>query len=309
MQSARVSGAVPEEHVRAAALQWLGEVTFDGTVPVTRDRLSNDFSVGGQRFPLVDAGRGIRRPAGWSTALSILTAVPKGSRGPVYDDAEGPDGYHRYELRRDARGAAENQGLRVAMARQVPLVWFKGLAPSVYQAIFPVYLMAEEDELSQFVMAVTEEQRRLWPTESRFEETLRRYLLTTTRRRLHQPVFAYQVMQAYGTRCAVCSLGHRELLDAAHITPDADEGGAAVVPNGLALCKIHHAAYDRHILGIRPDYTVEIHHRLLEEIDGPMLRHGLQEHHDRPLMTIPRARAERPDPDRLRQRYSLFRGA
>jgi putative restriction endonuclease len=116
-------------------------------------------------------------------------------------------------------------------------------------------------------------------------------------------------MQAYGTRCAVCSLGHRELLDAAHIVPDAEEGGAAVVTNGLALCKIHHAAYDRHILGIRPDYTVEIHQRLLEEIDGPMLRHGLQDHHGHPLMTIPTARAHRPDPDRLRRRYDLFRQA
>ncbi len=94
-----MSGALPEEHVRAAAIQWLSEVTFDGTVPVTRDQLSNDFHVGGSRFPLVDAGRGIRRPAGWSTALSVLTAVPKGSRGPVYDDAEGPDGLRRrYEL-------------------------------------------------------------------------------------------------------------------------------------------------------------------------------------------------------------------
>lgn len=302
-----MSGVVPEEHVRAAALQWLSEVTFDGTIPVTRDQLSNDFAVGGQRFPLVDAGRGIRRPAGWSTALSILTAVPKGSRGPVYDDAEGLDGYHRYKLRRDAKGAAENDGLRVAMSRETPLIWFKGLAPSVYQAIFPVYLVAEEDELSQFVMALTEEQRRLWPTESRFEKNLRRYLMTTTRQRLHQPVFAYQVMRAYSTRCAVCSLGHRELLDAAHIIPDAEEGGVAVVNNGLALCKIHHAAYDRNILGIRSDYTVEIHHRLLEEIDGPMLRYGLQEHHDRPLMTIPRARAERPDPNRLQQRYEVFR--
>jgi putative restriction endonuclease len=97
---------------------------------VTRDQLTNDFAVGGTRFPLVDAGRGIRRPRGWSAALSILTAVPKGSRGPVYDDAEGPDGYHRYKLRRDARGAAENDGLRTAMSRQTPLIWFSAAHPA-----------------------------------------------------------------------------------------------------------------------------------------------------------------------------------
>jgi len=41
------------------------------------------------------------------------------------------------------------------------------------------------------------------------------------------------------------------------------------VPNGLALCKIHHAAFDMNILGIRPDHVVEIRTDVLEERDGP----------------------------------------
>ena len=116
-------------------------------------------------------------------------------------------------------------------------------------------------------------------------------------------------MRAYGTKCAVCSLGHRELLDAAHIIPDNQPRGLPIVPNGLAPCKIHHAAYDRNVLGIRPDYVVEIHSRLLDEIDGPMLRHGLQEHHAKPLMTVPHRRTDRPDPERLEERYAAFRAA
>lgn len=116
-------------------------------------------------------------------------------------------------------------------------------------------------------------------------------------------------MRAYDTRCAVCSLGHRELLDAAHVIPESHPDGAPLVANGLALCKIHHAAYDRNILGIRPDYVVKIHHRVLDEIDGPMLKHGLQEHHGVRLRQIPRGRADRPDPDRLKVRYTQFRSA
>jgi putative restriction endonuclease len=81
------------------------------------------------------------------------------------------------------------------------------------------------------------------------------------------------------------------------------------VSNGLALCKIHHAAYDSNILGIRPDHVIEIRQDLLDEIDGPMLRHGLQEHHQRTLMTIPARRADRPDRERLEQRYAIFRAA
>jgi len=207
-------------------------------------------------------------------------AVVRGAR--PYDDAEGPDGLHRYKLRRDANGRSENHSLRVAMDRNVPLIWFYGLVPGEFQVILPVYLVAEEADQDQFVLAVTADQRSMIEQRtvipgSPVESTLRRYLIGETRRRLHQPVFASQVMIAYATACAVCALAHRELLDAAHIIPDSAPGGDPVVPNGLALCKIHHAAYDANVLGIRPDCTVEIHQRLLDEIDGPMLRHGLQE--------------------------------
>ena len=284
-------------------MAWLQDVTLGGTLTITREQLANDFHVAGDRFPLVDRGRGIRKPAGWRAALSIMTA-----HGRPYADDEGLDGLHRYKLRRDQAGTAENESLRAAMREQVPLIWFYGVAPGVFNAIFPVWLTAEEPELDQFVLALTQTQR-IVTANSPVEETFRRYLIAETKRRLHQPVFASQVMLAYDTHCAVCALGHRELLDAAHIIPDGEPRGLPVVRNGLALCKIHHAAYDRNILGIRPDYVVEIHHRLLVEIDGPMLLHGLQDHHGKPLMQLPHRRTDLPDRDRLEERYAQFRAA
>ena len=281
---------------------------MDAALPVTRDQLANDFIFQGTRFPLIDRGRGIRKPMGWEAALSITTSVPKSGKPRPYDDTEGADGLHRYKLRRDEGGRTENQGLRTAMQRQLPLIWFYGLTPGSFQAIFPVFLVAEEAHLDQFVLALTEDQRTITPG-SVVEDTLRRYLIGQTKRRLHQPVFASQVMLAYDTHCAVCALAHRPLLDAAHIIPDSDPGGDPVVVNGLALCKIHHAAYDANVLGISPKYVVHIHQRLLDEIDGPMLRHGLQEHHGQTLMRLPHRRADRPDPDRLTRRYDQFQVA
>jgi putative restriction endonuclease len=76
----------------------------------------------------------------------------------------------------------------------------------------------------------------------------------------------------------------------------------------LSLCKIHHAAFDKNILGIRPDYRVEIQSDVLEEIDGPMLKHGLQELHGAKLI-LPSKAIDRPDPERLDQRYELFLAA
>lgn len=107
----------------------------------------------------------------------------------------------------------------------------------------------------------------------------------------------------------VCALRHHQLLDAAHIVPDREEAGVAALRNGPDLCKIHHAAYDSHVLGIRPDLVVEIRADLLDEVDGPMLEHGLKGRHGQPLLRLPRARAEYPDPDLLERRYTRFRTA
>lgn len=297
-----------EEEIRASALAWIDRVTLGGTVAVKREQLANDFRIGGDRFPLVDRGRGIRKPSGWQAALSITTAAPRPGRLRPYQDEEGPDGLHRYKLRRDLQGTPENVSLRTAMQEQLPLIWFVGIQPGIFNAIAPVFLIAEETEQDQFVLAMTDDQRNIQPG-SPVEAVLRRYLISETKRRLHQPAFASRVMLAYDTKCAVCTLAHRELLDAAHIVPDKDPLGLPVIQNGLALCKIHHAAYDKNVLGIRPDYVVEIHQRLLTEIDGPMLTHGLQGHHGERLRQLPRARAERPDPSRLEQRYAEFQAA
>ena len=283
-----MTDAVLQEEIRAAALSWLEQSTRGGEIPLTREQLANDFIVGGVRFPLIDRGRGIRKPAGWNAALSITTAVPKSGGARPYDDVEGPDGLHRYKLRRDELGRSENAGLRAALQLDLPLAWFYGLEPGLFQVISPVYLREEEPSLNQFSLALT---------------------AAACRQRLHQPVFASQVMIAYTERCAVCSLHHRELLDAAHIISDSKPHGLPIVTNGLALCKIHHAAYDNNILGIRPDHVVEIHQRLLQEIDGPMLLHGLQGRHGQSLMTLPKRAADRPDPIRLEERYAEFRAA
>jgi putative restriction endonuclease len=107
-------------------------------------------------------------------------------------------------------------------------------------------------------------------------EGRRQYVTQLTQRRLHQEGFRLRVLKAYRDCCAVCHLRHQELLDAAHILPDGHPKGEPIVPNGLALCKLHHAAFDRHFLGIRPDLVIEVRRDIMVEADGPMLRHGLQ---------------------------------
>lgn len=135
-------------------------------------------------------------------------------------------------------------------------------------------------------------------------EQSRRFYMRTIKQRVDQQAFRHAVLTAYHTQCSVCRLKHPELLDAAHIIPYA-EGGSATVPNGLSMCKIHHAAFDANILGVRPDLKLEVRQDILEEVDGPMLLHGLQEMHGTTLVT-PTNQRLRPSPDFLEIRYDRF---
>lgn len=67
--------------------------------------------------------------------------------------------------------------------------------------------------------------------------------------------------------------------------------------------------YDASILGVSPDYVVEIRQDLLEEIDGPMLEHGLKGRHGKSLMVLPEKKGEWPDRDLLDISYRRFQQA
>jgi len=166
--------------------------------------------------------------------------------------------------------------------------------------------------MHQFVVAFDEIMRDDWQFQDRLphpaDVALRReYAEATVRRRLHQPVFRQRVLLAFESQCALCRLRHQDLLEAAHIREDA-EGGEPVVPNGISMCVIHHKAFDRQVIGIRPDYQVVVREDVLEEQDGPMLLHGLQKMHGTTL-TLPAQEPAWPDPELLDFRFERFRAA
>jgi putative restriction endonuclease len=128
------------------------------------------------------------------------------------------------------------------------------------------------------------------------------------KQRLHQQEFRVLVLHAYHEQCTMCRLRHPQLLDAAHILPDREERSRPEIPNGLSLCKIHHGAFDIGIVGVDPDYRIHVRKDVLDEHDGPMLRHGLQELHGHRL-ALPKRQRDRPNRDYLAERYGRFRVA
>ena len=296
-----------DQRVRLAAFQWLrAQMDVHGDV-LPREVLAEGFVFEGRRVPLLGP-QGIFKPGLMTEAPLSITTIP----GGPYDDSIGSGGALSYRYRGTDPAHPDNRGLRRAMQDQLPLVWFWRVTPGQYLAAFPVFIVGDHPEALTFDVQVDDPIALAQPSAaetfvSEDRAAIRReYVTAIVRRRVHQQAFRARVIEAYRTHCAFCRLRHQELLDAAHITADTEATGEPVVSNGLSLCKLHHAAFDRHFLTVRPDYTIEVRRSILEETDGPILIHGLQGLHERPIY-LPREISLQPDRDRLAERYAAFR--
>ena len=299
--------------LRLAALDALRRITDRTGGVVSREQMTAGFEFEGARVPFALQARGIWKPAlsgAEGAALSITTAAIRRGVIPRYDDQiASDDGWFEYRYQGTDPSAADNRAVRRAGELGRPLVYFYGVGPGLYDAVAPVYVVGDEPAKLTFKIAADATSvgdPRLMTGGG--EAPLKAYATAAVKRRLHQHRFRELVVAAYGERCTVCRLRHPELLDAAHILEDRDERGKPEVPNGLSLCKIHHCAYDTVILGVDPDYRVHIRPSVLEETDGPMLLHGLQEMHGG-LIQAPRRQEHLPNRDYLAERFAQFRAA
>lgn len=77
------------------------------------------------------------------------------------------------------------------------------------------------------------------------------------------PKFRENVLDAYDEQCAVCGSNWETPsgaieTTAAHLKAVGD-GGTDVVPNGIALCQLHHWAFDEGVFSVTDDYTIVVH--------------------------------------------------
>jgi len=306
-----LENSIIDADVRRCAFEFLHAATERYGEVLPWGLLASGMQYHGVVVPLIGPS-GIWKPKVLDAIpISIATAPPTPGRPAPYNDGIEPSGRLAYRYRGDNPMHRDNVGLRTAMSFQVPLIYFFGVEKGEYLATWPVYVV--EDDRHSLTFSVSIDDHVVAASEQGAQqqgacEARRQYVTAVTVRRLHQYKFRARVLQAYQNRCAVCRLKHVELLDAAHIVPDSDERGEPTVQNGLALCKIHHAAFDRHILGIKPDLSVEIRADILQEVDGPMLRYGLQEMNGCKLH-LPASSHLRPGKLFVDARYDLFKRA
>jgi putative restriction endonuclease len=296
-----------DQRVRAAAFAYLDGLATKGQPLVRQDDLA-PFNFDGSPLRLMATQQGIWKPRQLDAALSFRSVYATDPSQRPYDDVAGPDGFLRYKWRGVDPEHPDNRSLRQAMVRELPLIWFQGVASGIYLPIYPVWLAAEEPQLHQFVVSLDVEALRLRHDLAQEDpELVRSYAERVVQARLHQPLFRQRVLLAYQNECSICRLRHTRLLDAAHVLADSD-GGQPVVTNGIAMCKIHHAAYDADIFGINPKYQVGVRPDVMKELDGPTLRYTLQDI-DGSQIQLPARRAAHPNRELLEVRWKRFQEA
>lgn len=287
--------------IRIAIFDWLTEQS-KLKIMFTRQDLRSEFVWKGEVIPLMDLQKGIWNPRDFEHTLSITSTYDN-----PYGDYRGEsDELLNYKYQSSTTGAGTNTKLRAAFEQNVPLVLFEEIERGKYIANFPVYVKNDFRQMAMFQIDLTSVPIK---TDEEFTFTdiplEKAYAERQALQRLHQPKFRARVLSAYEGKCSICNLKHVELLDAAHIIPDARENGFATVNNGLALCKIHHTAYDRDVIGITPDYIVEVKQSVMAETDGPMLEYGIKRMNGVKLQ-LPRSQSQHPLKENLEQRYSQF---
>lgn len=276
------------------------------------------FKLDGKLAQVMDFNRGIWNPAQLSSTLSVVSDAHEGGRiwganGRTYSDQINMvSGLLEYSFQDGDPSKGHNAKLRNSIRTGMPIIVLRKYGPNFYVPIFPSYVVGEDLDREIVLIAMEDSLRSAFEVGAS-DALDKKYVERLVKQRVHQPMFRARVMRAYTLpsiagpsrpTCAVCHLQHATLLDAAHIVADSHDGEARVT-NGIALCKIHHAAYDQNLVGISGDYRVHVDLDLLEEIDGPMLTHGFQGLHLKEL-NLPIRKADWPCKEDLDFRFESF---
>jgi putative restriction endonuclease len=258
------------------------------------------FEVDGVGLPLLDGQQAIHNPTNPVALDATLSVYSK--PGSKYDDGASSEGIWRYGYTGDNPGG-RNKKLREAYRRGLPIIYYDWIADGVYAPMFPVFVI--DDVPSELHVVLAYDSLKALGSPESDTQLEAAYRQAVVQQRIHQREFRARVLYAYRTACAICEMPYASLLDAAHIRPYGEPGGERDVKNGLALCSIHHRAYDKKLLGIDGEHRLYVRPEVQAIDDGPVLAASLQSLSGTRMSNVPRGRAA-PDPDRLEVTFKEF---
>lgn len=290
----------------AAFLELKKRVDIHGQ-PLPWSEIVRTFRIGDEEVYIANRARGIFRPRQMKKGvLSVKSTLPRAGRFRRYVDDRRDEALF-YSLQGSDPTSHDNQYLKEAYEEQTPFIYFHGVAPGSYEALWPAYITKWNPEK----LRVEIQLGTIWGSSEKqigIREEERRYRTQIAKQRIHQSSFREMVLSAYDNCCALTRLPVKKLLDAAHIYPDGHLLGRAKVTNGIAMSTLHHVAYDSNLLGIDPNGKITISERLSEIKDGPLLEFGLKDLHNSRI-AFPKNSELRPDKDALAYRFEEFKSA
>jgi putative restriction endonuclease len=292
---------VSDDTIRLLALNRVRELRELWGDSIPESELAKGFLHSGD-VVLLKGPQGIFKPRQLSDGpLTIMSTLGSQYEDELLDEAN----TLRYDYAPPSR-EHENLGLKNLMAEGKPVILLKQVKAKPrpeYMVVAPLYVESFDNATRQFTLSTRADLTPRVDTQAGtvLREIQRAYGETTVRTRLHQAYFRRDVLSVYRNRCCVCELRLRPLLQGAHIVPDSDAAGVPAIQNGLSLCSIHHAAYDRSIVRIKSDYTITVEQESIEAGDA-FARVSLTEFDGRRII-VPSDATQRPDPDFLDRRF------
>ena len=135
----------------------------------------------------------------------------------------------------------------------------------------------------------------------------RKTAVVNMRRKIRDTSFKSRVLTSYGHQCAFCGI-QLKLIDAAHIVP-VQHNGTDTTNNGIALCALHHRAYDRRLVLFDEKYDIKINPREIRNLQRIDRAGGSEKFIAdlRDIIILPPAIADRPHVEFIKQ-ANLIRG-
>jgi putative restriction endonuclease len=137
--------------------------------------------------------------------------------------------------------------------------------------------------------------------EIQIKNVVRQRTIISVSRKLRDVGFRKRVLAAYEYHCAVCGIQLR-LVEAAHIIPVSHDSSTDETRNGLALCALHHKAYDQALVAVVDDYSIRVNHQQAKDLQNQGLSGGLANFSQnlRPSILLPLAISDHPHIEYLR---------
>ena len=190
--------------VRLAAFDWLSKKSTEYEDVIPRSVLAQGFVFQDHRIRLMGP-QGIFKPRVLSELPISITTAPQGP----YDDSFSEDGFLLYKYRGTNPQHHENAGLRKAMITQTPLIYFHGVVPGKYLAVWPVFIVGDMPKKLTFKVAADDinfakdsltKNDIAMEVKDSGDEARRAYITSNIRIRLHQRGFREKVLHAYKAR-------------------------------------------------------------------------------------------------------------